>query len=243
MKRKLALAVLCCTTTLSPIKAVDIRPVVGVTGTLNYMNTEGHDIIALAAGVGGDHFDKTVNYDNTALRAGTVFGVAVLFEKFFLEFAHQYTFGSINSRLFQDNQADGGLVIENLLLNFREKNAQALSFKVGHALTDSVDAFAKLDLLYSTFKLSYQNIVLNSKNSVTRKRYGIAPGFGIQKSFFNGSLTLRGEYGYHMFKMIKTGNISQEVGIAPAEVSLTARPRFHKFTLGVLCRFNVGGKK
>lgn len=67
MKKKLALAVLCCATTLSPIKAVDIRPVVGVTGTLNYMNTEGHDLVARPPAFIPDNFNKTVNYDNTAL--------------------------------------------------------------------------------------------------------------------------------------------------------------------------------
>ena len=243
MKKKLLCAVLCCVATLLPAKAIEIRPVVGGTGTLNYMNTEGHDIAALPAAFGGNNFDKTINYDNTAFHAGTVLGVAILFEKFFLELDHQYNFGSINSRIFQDNRIDGGIVIGELVLNFREKNAQALSFKAGYALTDSVDVFAKLDLLLSSFKLSYQNIETGLSNSVTRKRYGIAPGFGIQKSFFDGWLTLRGEYGYHMFKMIKTGNISKEVGAAAPSLNLTARPRFHKFTLGVLCRFNLGGKK
>lgn len=241
--KKIASVVLCCALTASSAKAIEVRPVIGHTGTLNYMNTEGHDLAAIPINFGGDRFDKTINYDNTAVHPGTVLGLALLFDKFFLELDHQYHFGSVNSRVFQDNRADGGAVIGELVLNFRERHAQALSFKAGYALTDSVDVFAKLDLLHSSFKLSYHNAETGRSNSVIRKRYGVAPGFGIQKSFFKGWLTIRGEYGYHMFKMIKTGNISKEVGNAAPFLSLTARPRFHKFTLGVLCRFNLGGKR
>ncbi len=230
--------ILCLVAALGAInsaQALDIRPVVGANGSLLYMNSIGHVDSGVA---GGASLRETIQYSNSSFHGGLVLGVAAVFDDFFLELDYEPYFGSAKSKVDLDNSSNQGLVIQDLVINMTQEKNHVFSFKVGHALTKSFDVFAKVDLLYSTFKMSYDNPTTGGHGRAIRKRTGIAPGIGVQKTFQDGSIILRGDYSYQIFSKIKSGDISTEHGPLTRSVELSATPRAHKFTLGLIYRFN-----
>lgn len=118
-----------------------------------------------------------------------------------------------------------------------QKYTEGVSCFLGKGLASNLDAFLKLDLLWSKFMIKYVNSLRPSSQGQSSKwLYGLAPGVGLQ-FHITKFISTRFDYSYRIYNEFKSKNIANDPAFPNTYVTGKIAPRIHQFTLALVYRF------